>query len=380
MKLIVLQEKFKKGLQYADKILTKSSSIFVLNNIFLKTEKNFLNILATNLETGLKWWTLSKIQKEGEVLVPLKPLLNFVSFLPNKPILIEKKENVLYLECENFKTQIKLQQTEELPFASKIDHSNNYLEIETNVFINSLSQVIEFVSLSQTKPEITGVFLSADKNSIKIATTDSFRLAEKTITNEKNNFIFNNPKEDFICILPQQTVKELINILDVQNGKTKIYFFENQIVFETSMQEINHPEIQFTSKLIEGEYPQYEEIIPKEFNTEAIVLKNDVLKHLKVASIFCGKINEIKLTLDTKKQEITFIGNNPEVGEHQSSLQAKIKGENIDISFNHRFLIGGITNIEQQEIFLGFNKEDKPSVLKALKDSSFIYVVMPIKN
>jgi DNA polymerase-3 subunit beta len=380
MKLIVLQEKLKKGLQYADKILTKNSDIFVLNNIFLKTEKNFLNILATNLETGLKWWTLSKIEKEGEVLVPLKPLLNFVSFLPNKPILIEKKENILYLECENFKTQIKLQQTEEFPFVSKINHSNNYIEIETSVLIKSLSQVIEFTALSQTKPEITGIFLLANKNNIKFVATDSFRLAEKTITNEKNNFIFNYPKENFTCILPQQTVKELINILDTQDNKVKIYFFENQIVFETIMQETDYPEIQFTSKLIDGEYPQYEEIIPKEFDTEVVVLKNDILKHLKVASVFCGKINEIKLIFDTKKQEITFIGNNPEVGEHRSSLQAKIKREDVDISFNHRFLTSGIANIEQQEVFLGFNKEDKPSLLKALKDNSFVYIVMPIKN
>jgi DNA polymerase-3 subunit beta len=380
MKLIVLQEKLKKGLQYADKLLTKNSDIFILNNIFLKTNKNFLNILSTNLETSLKWWTLSKIQKEGEALIPLKPLLNFISFLPNKPVLIEKKDNILYLECENFKTQIKLQQSEEFPFTSSINYSDDFIEIETNILIDSLKQVIEFVSLSQTKPEITGVFLSANKNNIKFVTTDSFRLAEKTITKEKSNFYFNCKKENFSCILPQQTIKEIINILEGQKNKTKIYFFENQIIFETVMQETNHLEIQFTSKVIEGEYPQYEEIIPKKFNTEVVVLKSDILKHLKIASVFCGKINEIKLTLDKEKQEIIFIGQNPDIGEHQSSLQTKIQGESFDISFNHRFLTSGITNIEQQEIFLGFNKDNNPSILKALKDDSFIYVVMPIKN
>jgi DNA polymerase-3 subunit beta len=213
-----------------------------------------------------------------------------------------------------------------------------------------------------------------------MAATDSFRLGEK-------KFLSETPfgEKEYSFILPQKTCKEIINIFGEKEGKLKIYFSPNQIMFESSMKEIPHPQIQLVSRLIEGEYPNYQEIIPKKYQTQIILERNELLNQIKLASLFSGKINEVKIKVDPKNQKLEIFSQNPELGEYQSFLPAQIKGEEVEISFNHRFLIDGLLNItptslKSLEIIFELNGEDGPAVLKPLNDQTYLYVVMPIKG
>lgn len=389
MKIIILKENLKKGLDIVEKITGKNFSLPILNNVLISTENKLLNLSTTDLEIGIKYWALAKIEKEGKITIPAKFLSNFINFLPNEKVSLEVKNKVLNINCKNQKAQIKGYDSEEFPIIPKIE-TKNYLEINSLPFSQGISQVINFTASSQTRPEISGIYFNFQKDRLKIVTTDSFRLAEKTLYFENKN---NLPQDkEYSFILPLKAAREFINIFSEKESdqlnsskktvskKVKIYFSTNQVLFEMLFSEIAHPQIQFISRLIEGEYPDYQEIIPKKYETQVILNKNDFLNQIKTASLFSGKTNEIQLKIDPAKKEVEVFSQSPDFGENKSSLSAKVTGHEIKVSFNWKFLIEGLSNIKTPNVVFEVNKEDGPSVLKPAGDESYLYVVMPIKS
>ncbi len=180
--------------------------------------------------------------------------------------------------------------------------------------------------------------------------------------------------------MPQKPAREIINILGEKEGKLKIYFSPSQIMFEFPMKDAPRPQVQIISRLIEGEYPNYEEIIPKKFKTHIIIKRDEFLNQIKTASLFSGKISEIKIKIDPEKKEVGISAQDPDVGESNSNIAAKIEGEPIETSFNYKFLADGLLNIKSSEVIFDLSKEDGPCVLRPVGDASYIYVVMPIKS
>lgn len=377
MKLSILQENLKNGLNITSRVSGKSLTLPILNNVYLKVEKNFLQISATDLEVGVRWWSLAKVEKEGEIIVPAQLLTNLVSLLPNKIVNLKAESNVLFVECDGHKTRINGFDPQEFPIIPQVGDDEK-ISVNNNVFCQALSQIADIASPNQTRPEISGVFWGLQKDFMKLAATDSFRLGEKTI------FLKNEAKtphlgREISLIFPQKTAREIINIFKEGEGGINIYFAPNHILFESLMAETVHPQIQIVSKLVEGEYPAYQDIIPKKYETQIICLRNDLLTQFKAASLFSGKTNEIKIKIDPQKNEIDLSGRDPDLGEYQASLPGKVKGKKIEISFNYRFLVDGLSNIKSSEISLELNGEEGPAVLKPIGDQSYIYLVMPIK-
>lgn len=373
MKVEILKENLKSGLNIVERIVGKNLSLPILDNVLISTEDSFLNLSSTDLETAVKLWILTKIVKKGKTVVPAKFLSTFISSLPNEKIILEERKQGLYIECKNFKNQIQGFNPEEFPIIPEFKNLD-YLEVDNRKFCQGLSQIVDIVSPSQSRPEISGIYFIFSKNIIKIVATDSFRLAEKTITLEEP------VKKDFSFILPQKPAKEIINILGDKDGKTKIYYSLNQTMFEFPMKEAPHPQVQIISRLIEGEYPNYEEIIPKKFKTHVVIKRDEFLNQVKTASLFSGKINEVKIKINPESKELEIFAQDPDVGESQSVIPAKIEGDVIEASFNHKFLIDGLMNIKSSEIIFDLSKEEGPCILKPVGDASYLYVVMPIKS
>lgn len=373
MKIEVLKENFKSGLNIVEKIVGKNLSLPILNNVLIEAQDSFISLISTDLETAIKIWILAKIVKKGKAAVPAKFISNFISFLPNEKIIIEEKEQNLYVECNNLKTKIQGSNPEDFPIIPEFNN-DDYFEVDNNKFCRGLSQVVDFTSLSQTRPEISGVYFNFSKNNIKAVATDSFRLAEKNIILESLL------KKDYSFILPQRPAREIINILEGKEGLLKIYFSSNQVLFEFPMKEVNHPQIQIISRLIEGEYPNYQEIIPNKFKTKITLDKEKFLNQIKTASLFSGKVNEVKISIDSNKKEIEIFASSHDVGENKSTMSAKIDGESIAASFNYKFLTDGLLNIKSSEVIFEISKEDGPCILRQVGDASYTYVVMPIKS
>ncbi len=372
MKLEILKENLKTGILTVEKIVGKNLSLPILNNVLLFTEDSFLVFTSTDLETAIKLWVLTKVIKSGKLVVPAKFFSSVVSTLPNEKITLLQNGQNLHIECGVVKTQIQGFNPEEFPIIPEFKNSE-YLEVDSAIFCQGISQVIDVPIASQSRPEISGVYFNFSKNNIKIAATDSFRLAEKNITLEKV------VKRDYSFILPQRPARELINILEGKEGILKIYFSNNQVMFEFPLKEIDHPQIQITSRLIEGEYPNYTEIIPTKFKTNVVVKRDEFLNQIKAASLFSGKVNEVKISINAEKKEINIFAKSLDLGENQSSVLANIQGESVSISFNYKYLIDGLLNIKSSEVMFDVSREDGPCVLRPVGDISYLYVVMPIK-
>jgi DNA polymerase-3 subunit beta len=375
MKLTLLQEKLKNGISTVERITGRSLSLPILNNILIKAEKNFLNLAATDLEMGINWWALAKIEKEGKIAVPTKLLSSFVNFLPNKPITLEEKNLTLKIRCQDHQTSLKGFSPEEFPIIPSITDGES-ISVNSQTFCQNLSQVVDVASYSTTRPEISGVYFLFQKDLISMAATDSFRLGEKKLFLKTP---LSGLSQEYSLILPQRAAKEVVNIFGDKEGDLKIYFSPNQILFEMSLSETPHPQVQVVSRLIEGEFPNYQEIIPKKYDTQVVLPRNDLINQIKLASLFSGKISEVKLKIDPKQDKVTFFSQSPDLGDYQSFLTGKVEGKTCETSFNYRFLLDGLLNIKSSEVILQLSGAEGPGVLKPKGDSSYLYLVMPIK-
>jgi len=372
MKLIILKEKLKKGINIVERVSQKSLTLPILQNTLLKTDKNFLKLSTTNLESGINWQGLAKIEKEGQICIPTKFLSNLLNFLPDKPITLELKDFTLSLRCENYTTKIKGINPEEFPIIPQ-NKEGDVVNINSVKFCQALGQIVNIPSPSTSRPEISGILFVIQKDLIKIVATDSFRLAEKKI------FSKNKLLKDYSLILPQSAAKEIIGIFGEKEGNLNIYLSSNQILFEYKTEGVVQPQIQFTSRLIEGEYPNYEEIIPKKYETRIQTQKKDFLNQIKTASLFSGKINEVKLNVGADRGKVEVLSQSPDLGEYKGFFKGRIKGKNLSISFNHRFLIDGISEIRGGELNFELTDEGGPAALKPLIDKDYLYIIMPIK-
>ena len=378
MKVIILKENLNNGLNIIGRVAGKNLTLPILNNILISTEKNFLNLSSTDLELGIKYWSLGKIDKEGSITVPAKILSSFISLLPEKKITLEAKNQILHIDCENYKTQIKGLDAQDYPIIPKIEDENP-IELNIAPFCEGMAQVVDFTAPNQVRPELSGVYLNFQKDRLQLSATDSFRLAEKTL------YFETKINREYSFILPQKTARELVNILSEQKGKLRLYFSTNQILFEYPMAETPHPQIQIISRLIEGEYPDYQGIIPKKYEAQISLSKNDFLNQVKTASIFSGKSNEVKIKTTPKKPALEILAQNPELGENRSSLDAKINysaeaNKEMEVIFNYRFLVDGLLNIKSSKVIFELNGEEGPAVLRPEGDTNYLYVVMPIKT
>jgi len=362
MKIICLQENLKNNLNIVQNIIGKNLTLPILNNLLLESDNGRLRISSTNLEIGINTWTSGKIEREGAITCPAKILFNFVNNLPNKKIELEAKNNILTVKCENYKASIKGLSADDFPIIPKIKNDPIF-EINNLCLKEALMKVSGCAAVSESRPEISGVFFSLNKEGLKLAATDSFRLAEKTEKMEKI-------KQDHSMILPQRTAQELIRILGEKEGVMKVILGSNQVLFESG-------EIQIISRLIDGQYPDYRQIVPQNFITQTLLNKEEFLNAVRIAGFFSSKVNNVKFSIQAGKMEI--LSQDPDLGENKTQIQAEVKGKEMEIEFNYRYLLDGLNNISAKQIFMGFSSESTAAVIKSAENDDYLYVVMPIK-
>lgn len=373
MKTTILKENLKEGLNIVSRIAQKNLTLPILGSVLLSCEKNFTCLKATDLEMGVKYWFLSKVEKEGQVACSLKVLQGLFDALPADKIVVRVDDKKLLLESEGFQAQLNTLDPEEFPIIPEPETKASFA-IEIRQIIEGLSQVVDMTATSMIKPEISGVYFRFSDNILKMVATDSFRLAEKTV------YLNKKVEQDVAFILPQRACREIINAFGDKSGDLWFYFSPNQLFLEMMMVETNHPKIQFSSRILEGEYPNYQEIIPSEFRFKIYLQKDEFLRHLKTASLFSNKISEVKIKIKPDKQEIELEGENPEVGHSNSVLQAKIEGKDkAEVSFNWRFLADGLGQIKSKELVFSLSKDDGPAVLQAQNEADYFYLLMPLR-
>ena len=368
MHIICLQENLKQALNITEKIIGRNLTLPILNNILLNIENNKLKISSTNLEIGINYWVSGKIEEKGSITVPAKLFSDFISNLPNEKVELKVKDNQLKIKCNNFKANLKGLSADDFPIIPKIK-DKPLIKIKASILKNAFSQVVEMTSISESRPEISGVYVMFDKNIIKLAATDSFRLAEKNIEVNSNSL-----KSQSI-IIPQRTIQEIVRIIgekDESDQEVEIILSGSQILFDLGYTQV-------ISRLIEGQYPDYQQIIPNNLETEIIINKKELINNIKIASLFSGKVNDIKILVNPKKSLIEISSQDIDIGENKSQIEAEIKGKEVEIAFNYRYLLDGLNNIFSDKVIIGLNDNIKPVIIRPVGDLNYIYIVMPIK-
>jgi len=375
MKIFSLQENLKQGLFIVGHIAGKNVNLPILNNIMIKTEDGNIKMLATNLEIGIVTMVRGKIEKEGAYTVDAKIISECINLLPNKKVGLELKDGVLAVDSDNYKVKIRGQSAEEFPLIPEVD-KKNYYSAPIEEFKKAVTQVMFAVSLSESRLELSGVMFNFNGAGLTLAATDSYRLAEKNIKIKTNN------REEKKIIVPAKTLQELIRILSglqasalaAEDQGIKFYLSENQILFTCGSTEL-------VSRLIEGQYPDYQQIIPTTSKTKAISQRAELIRAVKLASLFSKTgINDINLDFPKGKNQVVVSSVSGQTGENVTSLEAKVSGEDNGIVVNYRYLLDGLNNIDSELVRLEIVDGNTPCLLKSDKETDYLYIIMPIKQ
>lgn len=378
MKLSCTQENFKKAIFNTERVIGKQTALPILENILLETEKGMLKISATNLELGVSIRIGAKIEESGKITIPAKLIGNFVNNLPNQDnILLETKEQTLKISSGKYKADIRGLEAQDFPIIPET--TDEFLfSFSTQSIREFVPKILPCVSIDSTRPEISGINLILNEK-INLAATDSFRLAEATVSfKKKNNYDTFIGKTNSI-IVPANAFLEVLRIATPEIEEIDVTIEENQIFFQIENTKI-------VSRLINGKYPEYKQIIPEKFETKIILNKEEVLRAVKIASLFTNsKAGEIIFKTSTNEGKVEISAQTEEKGENKTELKGKIAGPDQEIIFNPRYFLDGINSISTQEIVILINTSDSPVVLRMINEkeeiqNDFTYIVMPIKK
>ena len=368
MKLIILKNHLKAGLDAVGRAVTSNLNLPVLGNILIKTTNNQIKLSATNLEIAITKSVYGKIIEDGSITIPYGVLANIINNVSSERINLETKQNNLIIKTDNYEAKLSGIAESEFPIVPKVKEGKEYLEINGGLLKDNVERVIIAAGISDLRPEISGMLFRIESSELKLVATDTFRLAEGKIPNSQ---IKNNFKQGMDVIVPLKTAQEISKVIDAEDA-VEIHIDNNQILFKTK-------ELEMVSRLIEGKFPDYNSIVPKDTDIQVSTTKEDFISALKLTGSLGSRISEVKLKTGNKKVLEVYSSDNA-LGENNYLVPAKINGAESQISFNWRFLLDGIKAISGDQVLIGLNGESKPAMINAPGDATYFYVLMPIKN
>ncbi|MDQ3245226.1 MAG: DNA polymerase III subunit beta [bacterium] len=365
MKLECELEKLKNAVIQTERITGKNLTLPVLSSILLIASGKTLKLRATNLNLGVEIELPAKIEKEGIIAVNGSSFSNIVSnFFQNENITLDGIDGNLLIKTKKSQIKLKGSLTDDFPTIPRLEGDS--FELEIKKLIEGIKSVYYSSSVSDIKPEISSVYIYSNENNLYFVSTDSFRLAEKKIK-------VKDIKQDFNIIIPFKNISEILRIFGDIQGNINICLNKNQISFYSN-------NIYLTSRIIDGVYPDYKQILPKDFKTEVVVLKQDLLNALKLTNVFSDKFNQINILIKPKEKIFKLFSKNIEVGENETLIDSVLNGEDVELGFNYKYFLDCFNSVNTDSISIKLNESSKPIVISSVGDISFTYLIMPMNR
>lgn len=375
MIISTLKENLKYGLSIVSHIAGKNSNLPILSNVMVSVKKEGIKLISTNLEIGITHTVRGKVEKECDFAIDAKVFSDYINLLPNKKINLDKDGDDLKIECENYKTKIRTQASEDFPLIPKVEKGNK-ITVKIKDFKKALSQVVFSVSNNESRIELSGVLFVFLKDKLTLAATDSYRLAEKEISVKQSK----DQGVEQRVIVPARTIQELVRILSSagemggEEGEMEIYMNENQVLFAVDSTEL-------ISRLIEGQYPDYKQIIPQAGKTVSAVDKSEFSRAVKASALFSKTgINDINLDFPSGKNLIVVSSASGNAGENIAEIEAETKGVDNGITINYQYLLDGLNNMEEERVKVEVIDSNTPCLIRPEKEKGYLYIIMPIKQ
>ncbi|HLC69812.1 MAG TPA: DNA polymerase III subunit beta [Patescibacteria group bacterium] len=371
MRFSCTKENIAKALMLVSGVAGKNINLPILNNVLIKADQQKVEVVATNLEMATVVNIRAITEMPGSFTVPAKTLADFVNLLGEEKISFELKENELVVECGKSSTKIKGTPAEDFPIIPAVDEGIGYVATATELK-RGLSHVIPATAKNDIRPELSGVYMgfNVEPKKLIMAATDSYRLAEKKISLVQGD-------EEKKIIVPGRTALEISRILSLEDNlenekNARVLVGEGQIA-------LHYGNVQMVSRLIEGQYPDYRQIIPKEFKASIEIETDKLIKEIKAASLFSTSgVNAVHLTIKPS-EGLEIVSTSTQTGDYRSELEGEVSGETVGVLLNHRYLLDGLNNIESDKVKLKVINADSPCELTP-KEDGYLYIVMPIRQ
>lgn len=365
MKFETTLEELSKATTVAARFAERRANLPVLGSILLTVEDNRLILRATNLECGVELVVPVKAHSEGTAAVPAATLAGFLNNARGKSVSVELKGEVFSVNTGSANASIKTLPYEDFPLLPRVSADQSFT-VKASDLVRMIRSVAYCASLSAIKPELQSVLLYGEAGKLTAVATDSFRLAEKTIPLKNGGSV---PQ----LLIPARNAAELMRILENVSGDIEVYYNEHQLSTQAG-------DVYYTSRLLDGTFPNYQQIIPKDFSTEAVVLREEMAGALKSLSVFADKFAQVSLALEPDQKAMLLSSRNPDVGEQTSTVKATVEGKQVAISFNGRYLADSLQAITGESVRLHSNGPGKAMLIKDASDASFLYLAMPMNR
>jgi DNA polymerase-3 subunit beta len=368
MKLTVLQENLTNAVTQASRFVSLRSQLPILGNILLRATKTKLTVASTNLEVSVLTQIGAKIESEGEISIPSKVITELISNLPKETVTLESEKEQLNITTSGFTAKILGMNASDFP---KIPGSlAKPFSLPKKAILESLAQVIYATSTDETRPVLTGVLVILNKNSLVLVATDGFRLSQKKVvlTLQKNEPVMKK------IVIPKSILGEIGRSAgDIDEIQLEIQEKDRQVVFGLG-------DVVLSSRLLEGEYPDFEKIIPKSSSISVRLDKEEFLRAVKLASIFAREAaNIVKLKL--YKDSVKVLAESSSSGSQETDVEARVEGsvKDFEIAFNYRFLEEFLHSVAGDEVKMEFTSSDKAGLFTDSTDPNYLHLIMPVR-
>jgi DNA polymerase-3 subunit beta len=367
MEVVVTQENLSFALNNTSRIASSRTGLPILTNILLKTDGSRLLVAATNLEVASSHRIGAKIIKPGSITIPAKLLSDFIQNLPKEQITLVVTGSKLQITSNNSSSTINGIADDEFPELPTIDEKKavSYTLLADD-FKDSVSQVAVAASSDSTRPILTGVYWHSFEGNLYLAATDGYRLTERKIVKTSS---------DVTAVIPTSTLQEVLRTLRDDMNEIEVLFDETQVTFRIQ-------EVEITSRLIDGNFPDYRQLIPAKSDTSFTIKKAEFVRVIKIAGLFARESGGgITLSLDTEKNQLIVHSIASEIGENSSEVDVSTKGVAGSVSLNSRYLLDALGTISADEVTFGFSGKLAPCVLvEAVKTPTYKHIIMPLKS
>lgn len=373
MKLSCLQENLAKGISIVSRVVSTRAVLPVLSNILMATDEGRLKLAATDLSTSITCWIGAKVEEDGAITIPARLLSDFVSTLPPAQIQMElvTRTKSLHLKCAQFEADIHGIDAQDFPLIPT-DVSDHKIEI----LPAALRQMIEQVTLAAAPAEegrlvLTGALAEFQDSQLTMVAADGFRLSLRRAQ------LSEEVPEPLDVIIPARALRELARVSVEEEDPVQIIVTpnRNQVLFRLSNVEI-------ISQLIEGKFPDYNQIIPSSYGTRVVVNTHDLMRAVRISVLFSRDVANIVRLEVIPGSELTpgrlRVESTAEVGQNVGDLDASVEGEQMEIAFNGRYLIDMLNVIGTEQVVLEATNPSRPGILKPVGDDNLIYVIMPM--
>ncbi len=364
MKVSIARSELLDALSIVGKGMSARSTLPILSGVLFSVEDAEITLQATDLEVSVKHSAPALVEQAGQVVIPGKLLTDIVRNLPEAAVVLETEGDTVHVRCQHSAFTVKTLGAADFPRFPEVSVDKK-ISLDSNTVAAMVRQVSKAVSRDETRAILTGILLVVEGPTLKMVATDSYRLAVREVVLEKEM------GEDLEVVIPGRALEEAVRLAG-DAGSIEIGVSDNQIVFEFG-------QTVFITRRIEGTFPNYRQLIPKESETNAVVSGEELMAAVKRVSLMALHNTPLKLAVNIADQTLSLSATTQDVGDASEDLMVKAEGTDVEIAFNHAFLIDGLNSASTETLRLEIQNALKPGLIRTVEDEGFLYLLMPVR-